>query len=49
MRIKKQKKGKKSIQFNSSEETIELIIRTIISVHQLSIYGAVSVQEFVVR
>ena len=26
--------------FNSSEETIELILRTIISVNQLRIYGA---------
>ena len=33
-------KGKRSIHFNDSEETIELILRTIISVNQLSIYGA---------
>ena len=30
----------KSIHFNGSEETTELILRTIISVNQLSIYGA---------
>ena len=30
-------KGKKSIHFNGSEETIELILRTIISVNQLSV------------
>ena len=26
--------------FNGSEETVELILRTVISVNQLSIYGA---------
>ena len=31
-----------SIHFNGSEETIELILGTIISVNQLSIYGAVA-------
>ena len=30
----------KTIHFNGSEETIELILRTIIFVNQLSIYGA---------
>ena len=35
-------KGKKSVHFNGSEETIELILRTIISVNQLSIYQAVA-------
>ena len=35
-------RGKKSIHFNGSEETIELILRTIISVNQLSIYGAIA-------
>ena len=35
-------KGLKSMHFNGSEETIELILRTIISVTQLSIYGAVA-------
>ena len=33
-------KGKKSIHFNGSEENIELILRTIISANQLSVYGA---------
>ena len=32
--------GKKSIRFNGSEETVELILRTVISVNQLRIYGA---------
>ena len=32
--------GKKTIHHNGSEETVELILRTIISVNQLSIYGA---------
>ena len=42
-RIKKQRKGKKSvIHFNGSEETIELILCPIISVNQLRIYGAVA-------
>ena len=35
-------KGKKSIHFNGSDETVELILRTVISVNQLSIYGAVA-------
>ena len=34
--------GKKSIHFNGSEETVELIPRTVISVNQLRIYGAVA-------
>ena len=34
--------GKKTIHHNGSEETVELILRTIISVNQLSIYGAVA-------
>ena len=32
----------KSIHFNGSDETIELILRTVISVNQLSVYGAVA-------
>ena len=32
----------KSIHFNGSDDTIELILRTVISVNQLSIYGAVA-------
>ena len=35
-------KGKKSIHFNGSNETVELILRTTISVNQLSIYGALA-------
>ena len=35
-------KGKKIIHFNGSEETVELILRTVISFNQLSIYGAVA-------
>ena len=32
----------KTIHFNGSDDTIELILGTIISVNQLSVYGAVS-------
>ena len=35
-------KGKNSFHYNDSEETTELILSTIISVNQLSIYGAVA-------
>ena len=34
--------GKRTIHYNGSEENVELILRTIISVNQLSIYGAVA-------
>ena len=34
--------GKKTIHYNGSEETVELILRTVISVNQLSIYVAVA-------
>ena len=34
--------GKKAIHYNGSEENVELILRAIISAHQLSIYGAVA-------
>ena len=34
--------GKKTIHYNGSEETVELILRMVISVNQLSIYGAVA-------
>ena len=34
--------GKKTIHFNGSEENIELILRTVISANQLSVYGAVA-------
>ena len=40
--LRSKEKGKKSFHCNGSEETIDLILRTIISVNQLSIYGAVS-------
>ena len=33
---------KKSIHFNGSQETIELLLRTVISANQLSIYGAIT-------
>ena len=32
-------KGKKSIHFKGSDETVELILCTVISVNQISIYG----------
>ena len=35
-------KGQKSIHFNCGEENIELILRTVVSVNQLSIHGAVA-------
>ena len=35
-------KGKKSVHFNGSEETVELILRTVTSANQLSIYGTVA-------
>ena len=35
-------KGKTSIHFNGSDETVEFILRTVISVNQFSIYGAVA-------
>ena len=34
--------GKKTIHYNGSEEYVELVLRTIISANQLSIYGAVA-------
>ena len=37
--LRSKEKGKKSTHFNGSEETIDLILRTIISVNQVSIYG----------
>ena len=40
--LRSKEKGKKSIHFNGSEENIELILRTVISVNQLSVYGAVA-------
>ena len=40
--LKSKVKGKKSTHFNGSDETIALILRTVLSVHQLNIYGAVA-------
>ena len=40
--LRSKAKGKKSIHFNDSEETIELILPAVISVNQLSINGAVA-------
>ena len=40
--LKSRGKGVKSIHFNSSDDSIELILRSNISVNQLSIYGAVA-------
>ena len=34
--------GKKSIHFNGSHENIELLLRTVISANQLSVYGAIA-------
>ena len=34
--------GKKAIHFNGSDENIELLLRTVISANQLSVYGAVA-------
>ena len=39
--LKSTGKGVKSTHFNGSDETIELILRTVISVNQLSVYRAV--------
>ena len=41
-KLRSKEKGKKSIHFNGSDEAVELILRTIFSVNQLSIYGAVA-------
>ena len=40
--FKSKGKGYLSIHFNGSDETVEVILRTIISVNQLSICGAVA-------
>ena len=40
--LKSKGKGMQSIHFNGSDEPIDLIFRTIISVNQLSIYQAVA-------
>ena len=36
------KRGKKSIHFNGGDENIELLLRTVISANQLSVYGAIA-------
>ena len=40
--LRSKRKGNKSIHFNGSEEIIEMILRAVISVNELSIYGAVA-------
>ena len=40
--LRSKRKGKKSIQLNGSEETVELILRTVVYFNQLSSYGAVA-------
>ena len=40
--LKSKGKGVISIHFNGSDDTIQLILRTVISVNQLSVYGAVA-------
>ena len=40
--LKSKGKGRSAIHFNGSDETIEVILRTVISVNQISIYGAVA-------
>ena len=34
--------GKKTVHFNGGEQNVELILRTVMSANQLSIYGAVA-------
>ena len=40
--LKSKRTGVKSIHFNGSDDTIEMILPTVISVNQLSVYGAVA-------
>ena len=40
--LKSERKGRSSIQFNGCDETIEVIIRTVISVNHLCVCGAVA-------
>ena len=40
--LKGKAKGRSTLHFNGSDEPIEVILRTVISVNQLSIYGAVA-------
>ena len=37
--LKRNGGGKKTIHYNGSEETVELILRTVVSVNQLSFHG----------
>ena len=34
--------GKKSTHFNGSDENVELLLRTVISANQLSVYGVIA-------
>ena len=40
--LRSKEHGKKSIHFNGSDKNIELLLRTIISANQLSVYGAIA-------
>ena len=40
--LKSKGKGIKSIHFHGSDDTTELILQTVVSVNQLSVYGAVA-------
>ena len=40
--LKSKGKGKMSLHFNGNDETVDVILRTVISVHQLSVHGAVA-------
>ena len=40
--MKSKEKGRSSIHFNGRDETVEVILRTVVSVIQLSVYGAVA-------
>ena len=40
--LRSKEEGKKSMHFNGSHENIELLLRTVISANQLSVYGAVA-------
>ena len=40
--LRSKREGKKTIHFNGSHDNIELLLRTVISANQLSVYGAVA-------
>ena len=40
--LRSKARGKKTIHFNGGEQNVELILRTVMSANQLSIYGAVA-------